>query len=103
MSNAILDEDACLRLIAEDGDTGWSDAEALLLSRIPNARRRFMALDRAMRALLSDVQQVFPDAQYYTASGGFNLMLGSSHGGSQNPQQQLVALSGKVRISDGDF
>jgi hypothetical protein len=93
-----MTEQECLAAIAE-GD----DAEVLLRMRMPQVARRFNALDRSLRRLLADVQVYFPDAQYYTASGGFNLMLGRSHGNNQRPQQQLIALSGRAMIGDGDF
>lgn len=37
-------------------------------------------------------------------SGGFNLMLGASHDKRGiHGQQQLIALSGRAEIGDGDF
>jgi hypothetical protein len=94
-----FNEAECLRLIA----SGEFDAYDLLMLHCPQARRRFKAVDKAIRALLHDVQKTFPDAQYYTASGGFNLMLGSPHDSRERGQQQLVALSGHALIGDGDF
>ena len=70
---------------------------------MPTALRRFKAVDKAIRKLRADVQVHFPDAQYYTANGGFTLMLGRSHGDHERGQQQLVALSGLASIGDGDF
>lgn len=94
-----MDEAACLAAI-EAGD----DAEVMLRTVMPQAARRFNALDRSLRRFLADVQEHFPDAQYYTASGGFNLMLGSPHDAkAERSQQQLVALSGHAQIGDGDF
>lgn len=93
------DEDRCLQIIAY----GEEDAEDLLLSQVPTARRRFKALDKALRKYIADVQESFPDAQYYTASGGFHLMLGRSHNSSEHGQTQLIALSGRAQIGDGDF
>jgi hypothetical protein len=93
-------EAECLAAIA-DGE----DAQCLLLAAMPSAKRRFKAVDRALIRLLADVRVHFPDATYYTASGGFNLLLGRSHDESANAraQDQLVALSGNASISDGDF
>jgi hypothetical protein len=91
-------EEECLAAIAA-GD----DAEDILLRVMPTARRRFRAIDRALIKLRSDVQKHFPDAQYYTGSGGFNLMLGRSHSEHERAQQQLIALSGYASIGDGDF
>ena len=68
--------------------------------------RKWKRLNKSIREFLADVKEHFPDAQYYTANGGFNLMLGKSHAEneSQTPQQELTALSGiDVWIGDGDF
>lgn len=100
----VLDQEAVLGLMREGDEFGPLDAEDILLLWKPKARRRFRAIDKSLRELLADIQTVFPDAQYYTASGGFNLMLGdphSSNGGGQ--QSELIALSGTASIGDGDF
>jgi hypothetical protein len=94
-----MDEAECLAAVA-DGD----DPEVLLLVAMPQARRRFNAVDRALRKYLADVRVHFPDAQYYTAGGGFHLMLGKPHSNDAlKSQQQLVALTGEAVIGDGDF
>lgn len=101
-----LTEADCLAIINGAGnENGPIDAFDLILMKMPTADRRFKNVDRAIRKLLADVQEVFPDAQYYTASGGFNLMLGSPHDASRNlrSQQELVALCGEAMIGDGDF
>lgn len=95
-----LDEAECLRIIA----AGEMDATELLLDQLPGIERRFQSVDRAIRRLLADVRETFPDAQYYTASGGFHLMLGSPHSERGSvAQPQPIALSGRAAISDGDF
>lgn len=94
-----MTEAECLVAIA-DG----ADARRLLLDKMPSAARRFSAVDRSLRKLLADVRQSFPDAEYYTASGGFTLMLGKPHNDrGLRPQQQLIALVGYATIGDGDF
>lgn len=101
---AVLDTAECLRRIAEGDDFGPLDAEDILLAEIPNARRRFRAIDKSLRRLLAEVREAFPDATYYTGGGSFNLMIGHSHserGG--RGQSELIALSGQAQISDGDF
>ena len=97
----MMDEQACLDAVAK-GDV---DAYELLVTADPKLEARFKRVDKAIRDLLVEVQKHFPDAQYYTGSGGFNLMLGASHANDrrQTAQQQLVALSGKASIGDGDF
>lgn len=95
-----LYNDDCLRLI----DEGYT-AEELLLERIPQARRRFNHVCKLMRELLDDVHKEFPDAEYYTASGGFNLLIGASHHPETSQKQpELNALSGDgVFVGDGDW
>lgn len=96
-----LTEQDVLEKIEQD-----ESAYGLLHAADPNFERRFNRLCRTMKELLADVQKHFPDAQYYTASGGFNLMLGSPHANNRalTNQSELVALSGiGVQIGDGDF
>jgi len=86
--------------------SGESDALDILREAMPDAEKRWKRLCKSIVAFRKDVQQHFPDAEYYTASGGFHLLLGSSHSASGAGQQCLVALSGEefgVSISDGDF
>lgn len=80
-------------------------AEDLLLEADPKIKRRWSKLCKDIVQFRADVQKHFPDAQYYTASGGFHLLLGEPHDRSCRPQQQLLALSGMhgVRIGDGDW
>ena len=40
---------------------------------------KFMRYTTALSNLLEEVKEHFPDACYYTASGGFNLMLTRPH------------------------
>lgn len=103
-----MTENECLAAIASG-----RRADELLGLANPKIKRRWAKLCREMIALLDEVKESFPDAEYYTASGGFNLMLGPPHsrdhrlnGGT--PQRQLLALHGLVsgrfvRIGDGDF
>jgi hypothetical protein len=93
-----MTEAECLAAIA-----GGESAYGLLKERMPLAERRFNALNRSIIKLLADVRCNFPDAQYYTASGGFNLLLGSPHTEGGKSQQQLSALAGHAAIGDGDY
>ncbi len=72
----------------------------LLDEKCPNVERRFKRITKALAALLDEVKQEFPDACYYTASGGFNLLLGESDAGNK-----MVALSAShyLSVGDGDF
>lgn len=79
------------------------DAEDLLRRADPKLITRFKRLDKSLINLLKDVQEHFPDACYYTASGGFNLLLGSSHTDDGKPQQDMLAVSGYATIGDGDW
>jgi hypothetical protein len=93
-----MTEEECLDAIAKG-----EDAYSLLKAAMPQAERRFRQIDRALIAFLADVRRHFPDAEYYTASGGFNLLLGKSHTLQGRSQQQLDALGGNAKISDGDY
>lgn len=93
-----MNEAQCLAAIA-DGETAYD----LLTAAMPGIERRFRRVDRAIIDFLALIKREFPDAQYYTASGGFNLMLGRSHGDHEVSQQQLLALGGRAAIGDGDF
>jgi hypothetical protein len=97
----MMDQHECLEVIA----SGEADAYDLLKNADPRFLARFKRLDNTLVKLLADVQAHFPDACYYTASGGFTLMLGPSHADdrSMTGQQQLIALSGNACIGDGDF
>lgn len=82
---------------------GGEDAQAILLERLPGAEKRFKRLDRALIEFLAHIRLTFPDAKYYTGSGGFNLLLGRPHSSKHVAQAELVALSGAAQIGDGDF
>jgi hypothetical protein len=99
MAGRVYTEADCLHII----DCGAEDASDLLHEAMPTARRRFMAADKALRDLLADVQKSFPDACYYTGAGGLKLLLGSPHSARLDAQQQLVALTGRASIGDGDW
>ena len=88
-----------LRAIAEDG----VDALDLLREADSTLEAEFKRVDAALRRLRARAQTYFPAAQYYTASGGFNLLLGSPHDRRVRPQQQVVALHGEAMIGDGDW
>lgn len=91
-------EDKVLEAIS-NGD----DAYDILFEADPKLVARFDRVDKSMSKLLDDVKKHFPDAIYYTGSGGFNLLLGGSHSSDGQSQQELVACSGCTSISDGDF
>ncbi|RUW56862.1 hypothetical protein [Mesorhizobium sp. M8A.F.Ca.ET.021.01.1.1] len=84
-------------------DSGEADAYDLLTENMPGIERKFKKVDKALVDLLAEIQTVFPDATYYTASGGFHLMLGPSHDDNERGMQELVALAGRAQIGDGDF
>jgi len=96
-----MTESECLEAIAK-GETAYG----LLHDADPKLIKKFSRLCRSIVAFREEVQVHFPDAEYYTASGGFNLMLGKPHteDRAQRSQGQLLALSGeRVQIGDGDF
>lgn len=96
-----MNEQQCLEAIA-----AGEPANLILHRKIPGATVKWRRLCKHIRKFITEVQVEFPDAQYYTASGGFNLMLGEPHsrGSHGRAQQELLALSGiGVSIGDGDF
>jgi hypothetical protein len=94
----MMTESECLAAIS-NGAT----ATELLFEAIPGVEHHWHKLDRAIIKFLADVRKEFPNAQYYTASGGFNLLLGSPHNAKLVAQQELSALSGLASIGDGDY
>lgn len=86
-------------------ENGESDAAELFDNMLPHHRAKLDRLDKRIRMMLSEIQEVFPDAQYFTASGGFTLVLGSPHGEDRNqsPQNQRAAWGGQACIGDGDW
>lgn len=96
-----LYNDDVMFLIREEG----IDPRSLLLGRVPTAERRFKRICTEMRNLLMDVRREFPDAEFYTASGGFNLLLAKSHHPERGTiQREGSALTGiGVDVGDGDY
>lgn len=95
-----MNESEVLDAIAH-GETAYG----LLLDADPKLEKRFRRMCRTMKTFLEDVRQHFPDATYYTASGGFNLLLGNSHDDKGHPQSQLSAIGDTTGliIGDGDY
>lgn len=81
------------------------DAEDLLASKLPKIELKMKKAVKSLASTLDEVKKVFPDAIFYTASGGLTLMLGNSHSEREVPQQELIAASFSelISISDGDF
>lgn len=84
------------------------DAEDILKEKYPTAGKRFMNAAKNLRKILDEVKREFPDAQYYTASGGLKLLLGNPHAGAGcegRAQPELIAESAShiIVIGDGDF
>lgn len=97
-----LDAERVLRRIAQ-GDSAY----AQLLERLPGVEARFYRANRTLVKILAEVQEHFPEAEYYTAGGGFNLLLGCAHEedafGPGRPRPELSALTGSIVLSDGDY
>lgn len=97
----IMNEQQILAAIAE-GETAYG----LLIEKMPHLERKWKRMCKTMRDFLDEAKSEFPDAQYYTASGGFHLMLGNPHAEDfrRSPQQELMALTGeRLSVGDGDF
>ena len=52
-------------------DNHENSAHGLLSLMLPKHVAKLNRLDDQIRKILAEIQEVFPDAQYYTASGGF--------------------------------
>lgn len=79
------------------------DAYHLLDDRLPGMRAKLNKLDKRIIDVLKEVRREFPDAEYYTASGGFTLTLGPPHEGRGESQTHRSAWSGNALIGDGDY
>lgn len=84
----------------------YFESYLLLKEHFPKAEQKFKRLTNQLHELLEEVKTVFPDANYYTASGGFHLLIGNSHDwnirATANPK--LIALSSeKLNVIDGDY
>jgi hypothetical protein len=83
-----------------------TNASYLFESMLPKHKAKLNKLDKQLIKVLSEIKEVFPDAQYYTASGGFTLVLGSTHDNTkwgEPSQQQRSAWGGHASIGDGDW
>lgn len=97
-----MTEKECLEVI----NSGQESAYGLLTDADPNLAKRFNRACTTLKKILDDTRKHFPDAEYYTASGGLNLLLGSPHStGDLSPQTELVAIGATngLIIGDGDF
>ena len=86
-------------------EEGEFDSYRLLDKCLPKMRAKLNRLDKRIIDVLEEVREVFPDAEYYTASGGFTLVLGETHDDSRyaSPQNQRSAWGGSASIGDGDW
>jgi len=94
-----LSQEEVLAIINNDEKTAYG----ILYDADPKLATRFGRVDRLIVKLLKDVKKHFPDATYYTGSGGFNLLLGESHNDKDEPQSELIACSGLASIGGGDW
>ena len=86
----------------EENDTNCADS--LLDEMLPKHRAKLASLDKRIMKVLAEIKEVFPDAQYYTASGGFTLVLGCTHDDiGAAAQQHRSAWGGFAQIGDGDW
>lgn len=82
-------------------------AYGLLCDADPHIRKRFNRVCRTLKELITDVQKHFPDANYYTASGGLNIVLGNTHSGAHeceaNRDLSAISAGNGIVIGDGDW
>lgn len=85
-------------------ESGKETASGLLYDAMPTASRRFHRAAQTLEKLLKEVQEHFPDASYYSASGSFCLLLGDSHGDGEIAQQELLAHTAVgLTVEGGDW
>lgn len=85
-------------------ENGEHDAWRLFREALPGYDKKLDRLDKRIRQLLAEIREVFPDAEYYTGGGGFGLVLGCTHEGwGEREQQQRIAWGGHAEIGDGDW
>ena len=87
-------------------ENGEIDASSLFHEKMPRMGTKLNRAAKKLSSLLEEISKTFPQARYYTASGGFNLILGETHDDSNNcePQRQRSAWSSdKLEIGDGDW
>lgn len=92
--------------VLENIDPGdYNGAYWILDDKFPKINKKFTRLTKQLSDLLEEVRKEFPDANYYTGSGGFNLLLGDSSKCSSLEGNLLIALSASsyLKIGDGDF
>lgn len=94
-----------IEVINEISSSGISASELLEDKLGTKISSRFKRITGSLVKLMYEVQKEFPDAGYYTASGGFHLMLTDSHSRDGHAQQDGVAESAnpKLLVGDGDF
>lgn len=84
-------------------DNTNKSAEDLLKDLNPNHKRRFLRLMSSLQDLILDVQETYPEANYYVQEDSVLLMLGDSHsnrtGLKQTTNRQLVAISDRNRLA----
>jgi len=90
--------------VLEYNEEGVSSRTLLLYER-PGADKKFHKICKDLENYLKWVQEVFPDACFYTASGGLHVLLGKSHSEGGRSQQTLAAIGRATNlvIGDGDF
>lgn len=89
-----MDTDDCLA----DGRSAMSLAD----ERLPGWERRFRAATKHLADLLAEAKREFPDAAYFTGSGGLHLILG----GEGTPDAKHLcayAAHPNLNIGDGDW
>ena len=81
-----------------------SDAYCLFLEKFPGMSTKLKRASNKLAELLKEIQKEFPDACYYTASGGFHLILGETHDrGAVSHQERYAWGATGLHISDGDW
>lgn len=88
-----------------DSKDGTVDARGALLSAVPDAERRFERCCRGLEKLLKDVNEHFPDAEFFVAGDTLTLILGYDDRDRMVERDANTALTFRscMRISGGDI
>ena len=88
-----------------DSEDGTVDARAALLAAVPDAEKRFNRYCRGLEKLLKDVNEHFPDAEYFVVNDKLSLIMGYDDSDRMVERDANIALDfrSSMRISGGDI
>ena len=90
-------------IVAEGGEY---NAEPFFKDLMPAELKKFMSLTNQLSTLIKNIKKTFPEASYYSANDGLNLMLGPTHDGPDTIMQQQRVAGSAIdlhELSGGDW